>query len=162
MDIKSNNNFKALISTKHSFTGIPWWTPLITGVKMLQDHESKPDYLLPTPTRDNTGLIARPCSYQTALTWLRHILAVQNVTKQTQSDMTLHSLRLWAAEMAWQANIDRDKRKYIGQWAQEATADTYTRDHRSVIVSIWKSITDNITTLHPRHEAPKDPLDEDY
>ena len=46
--------------------------------------------------------------------------------------ITLHSLRLWMAEMAYRAKIPRDRRRYIGQWAQEATSDVYTREHRHV------------------------------
>ena len=44
------------------------------------------------------------------------------------------------AEQAYQAGVPRDLRRYIGRWAHESVADTYTRDHRSVIGKIWDQV----------------------
>jgi hypothetical protein len=49
------------------------------------------------------------------------------------------------ADLAYQHNISRDKRRYIGRWANESTADIYTRDHRTVICQIWTEVTSRIS-----------------
>ena len=163
-----HNNHKPLICPKHSFTGIPWWLPLTEGAPLLAAHESKPDYLLPQPDKAFATLIPRPCQYQTALKWLRHILSTNGSDDETTSAITLHSLRLWAAETAFLANIDRDKRRYIGQWSHESTADVYTRDHRTMITSIWTEMTSKLEQSDysllppPKATAPKDPQDPEY
>ena len=167
MNRNDSRQHKALICPKHSFTGIHWWLPLTTGAPVLAAHESQPDYLLPQPDRHFSALIPRPCQYHTALKWLRHILASNDCDPETTNSITLHSLRLWAAETAYLTNIDRDKRKYIGQWSHEATADIYTRDHRMMITGIWDEMTAKIhsdPTILPSalQLAPKDPLDKDY
>ena len=48
--------------------------------------------------------------------------------------LTLAALRLFMAEWAYRAGIPRFKRKYIGRWADEKTADTYTREHRHCLL----------------------------
>ena len=171
MDRNSPSNHKALIATKYSFTGVHWWLPLTSTAKSLAQHPSQPDYLLPQPDRHFHKLIPRPCQYHTALKWLRHILATNLCETATVASLTLHSLRLWAAEAAFQANVDRERRKYIGQWSQEATADIYTRDHRTVITAVWNELTAKLqaqpdilppnTAEHPA-TAPKNPLDPIY
>ena len=68
------------------------------------------------------------------------------------------------AEMAYQAKIPRDRRRYIGQWSQEATSDVYTREHRQVCTEIWQEVTEKMHELHHvTHpvEKPTD-LDDDY
>ena len=57
--------------------------------------------------------------------------------------MSLHSLRLWAAEMAYRSEVPRDLRKCISHWSQETTADTYTLDHASIVTKTWNNIFDN-------------------
>ena len=162
-----HSNHKPLICPKHSFTGIQWWLPLTEHAPALAAHESSPDYLLPQPDKAFASLIPRPCQYHTALKWLRHILATNGSDDETTTSITLHSLRLWAAETAFLARIDRDKRRYIGQWSQESTADVYTRDHRAMITSIWAEMTAKLDTdptllPAPRTMAPKDPRDPQY
>ena len=55
---------------------------------------------------------------------LRHVLTTQGVPPSLANTLTTHSLRLWAAEMAYQAKVPRDLRRYVGHWAKEEEADT--------------------------------------
>ena len=80
----------------------------------------------------------------------RHILATNGVDGSVVSDMTLHGLRLWAADMAYQAGVPREQRKHIVQWSQEDTADTYTRNNRTVITNIWSTITKQLDATNPK------------
>ena len=93
----------------------------------------------------------------------RHILTVEQVPNEVVSKMTLHGLRLWAAEMAYQTKVPRDLRKYIGHWSQEETADTYTREHASIITKIWAHIFDQYDSADLRPgDRPVDPSHEEY
>ncbi len=160
----STTRHKVLISTKHSFTGKQWWKVLTTVANQFKNKRPHMDYILPQPGSLYQGFLDRPCTYSTALKWLRHILIMAGVPRQIAEAMTLHSLRLWMAEMAYRAKIPRDRRKCIGQWAQEATADVYTRDHRSVYTNIWNEVTSKLADLQtPLLETkPSDPLDDYY
>jgi hypothetical protein len=73
-------------------------------------------------------------------------------------------LRLWAAEMAFATNVPRDLRKYIGQWSQETTADTYTREHGLIITQIWDHIWAGYDQAQDKtRETPQvEPTHQDY
>ena len=117
LDITSVKPKRPLIAIKHSFTGHPWWNILEQVTPNLNDLHAKVnmqcDYMLPTPSSDFTQLIPRPCTYSKALVWLRHILTLGKAPPNDIASTTLHSLRVWAAEYAYQAGITREKRKHI-------------------------------------------------
>ena len=89
---------------------------------------------------------------------MRQLLQNHGCTTSHANELTLHSLRLWMAEMAYQAGLPRELRAHIGQWATEATADTYTRDHRSTTLQIWTAVQTYGVIRKPltRAEAPID------
>ena len=147
--IDNNAKIIPLISPNHSFTGIQWWKNLEDIVKnILEDPQFKnADYLLATPDRTRTRILPQPITYSKALTWLRAILHNQQVNITYINKTTLHSLRLWMAEAAFQQDLPREQRRYIGRWANENTADVYTRDHRVVINRIWKQVTNTLKSL---------------
>ena len=149
-----------LIAPKHSFSGIAWWLVLERHISgMLADPNMRHiDYLLPTPTKDRSGLLPRACSNAQALRWLRLLLSTHGSTFDTTARITLPSLRVWMADLAYQMQIPRDQRRYIGRWASETTADTYTREHRKVICDIWTHVAQNLsatTNLHSHREVPE-------
>ena len=158
-----------LIAPIHSFSGEPWWTTIEATVAAFSVHKQfqAMDYLLPTPTRDRQGFIPRPCSNTHALRWLRTILtnskAAQGAEREDIPKITLPSFRVWMADLAYQANIPRDQRRYIGRWASESTADTYTREHRTVICNIWQQVlrSPDLALTQGGHEVPED-LEADY
>jgi hypothetical protein len=76
--------------------------------------------------------------------------------------MTLHGLRLWTAEMAFQTQVPRDLRRYIGHWSQENTADTYTREHSSIITKTWTHIFEKYDSVKPRDQLSPDLADPMY
>ena len=55
-------------------------------------------------------------------------------------DITMGCLRVYAPNEAMRAGLPRELRRYIGRWAQEETADTYTRDVREVVVKAWRQM----------------------
>jgi hypothetical protein len=114
------------------------------------------DFLYPKFDSTRTRFILTPASYNNVQTMYKHILAVEGVDRGTVEKMTLHGLRLWAAEMAFQTQVPRDLRKYIGHWSQENTADTYTREHSSIITKIWTHIFDKYDTVTPRDQLSPD------
>ena len=160
-----------LIAPKHTFTAATgadtWWDTLERHIKAFNQHPAYKDldYLLPTPTRDRTGFIPRPCSNAQGLRWLRTILTNSNLPfkdREFINKITLPSLRVWMADLAYQSGVDRDKRRYIGRWASESTADTYTREHRKVICEIWKIVTADIGGHKTLHSTPEDLTDSHY
>ena len=157
----STTDHKVLISTKHSFTGKRWWDIFERVNRQFLVHRPHMDYTLPQPTSLYTAFLDRPCTYYAALNWLRHILHKRHVDPEIVKRITLHSLRLWMAEMAYRAKIPRDRRRYIGQWAQEATSDVYTREHRQVCTEIWQEVTDKMHELHHVTQPEEKPTDLD-
>jgi hypothetical protein len=65
------------------------------------------------------------------------------------------------AEMAYLAQVPRDLRQHIGQWAQEATADVYTRNHSQIIMDIWERVLAKPPESHTELR-PADPADKRY
>ena len=142
-------------ATKHSLTGEEWWEPIESTVPRLMEAFPDMDFMYPKTDESKTNLILAPAPYSLVLSMYRHILATEGVPAETVQKMTLHGLRLWAAEMAYTTQVPRDLRKYIGQWSQELTADTYTREHASVIQQIWDQIWKKYDTHH--HKARQQP-----
>jgi hypothetical protein len=145
-NVLDNTRPMPLIAPKHSFSGVSWWIPLERHMQELIKHPAFADcdYLLPTPTPDRSGLLPRPCSNNQALRWLRQLMVNGRYPADKAGKLTLPSFRVWMADLAYQCGISRDKRRYIGRWANEATADIYTRDHRTVICQIWQEVTANM------------------
>jgi hypothetical protein len=154
-----------LIAPNHSFAGIPWWKNLDNIMKdILKDNQFKnSDYLLATPDKTRTKILPQPSTYSKALNWLRAILRQQQVHTTYINQTALHSLRLWMAEAAFQQNLPRELRRYCGRWANENTADVYTRDHRGVIHNIWRQVTSALkTTMEMDNEVPIESSDVHY
>jgi hypothetical protein len=66
-----------LISPLLSFTKLPWWETLKAGcaqILALQPADEVADFMLPTISRDRTGIILRPISPSRSLSWLKHVL----------------------------------------------------------------------------------------
>jgi len=72
------------------------------------------------------------------------------------ADFSWHSPRVFMPEWAFQASITRDRRKYLGRWTQDNTADVYTRDHRSQICAIWDEVTPLSAEIPRDIWAPRD------
>ena len=156
--INDTNRPMPLIAPLHSFSGVQWWTIIQTVVGIFQKDAAfqDMDYLLPVPTRDRSGFCPRPCSNGQALRWLRLLRAKPGRPEADIKRLTLASFRVWMADLAYQANISRDKRRYIGRWASENTADTYTREHRQVICNIWDEVIQKIDTIKGGRSVPED------
>ena len=56
------------------------------------------------------------------------------------SAKTLAGWRVFMPELAFQAGIPREHRRYLGRWQHEAMADNYTREHRTVVTKIWRDV----------------------
>ena len=162
-----------LIAPQWSFSGAPWWTCSMTIFKKISEHPkfANMDFLLPTIGRDGRGLIARPCAYSRALRWLRDVL-FRFSDDQQAATLTWHSMRVFMPDCAFQSGIPRDQRQYLGNWANESTADVYTRDKRNVVCKLWQDVCTRISTsslqegrqarvdlTHADYDGPKENLD---
>ena len=138
-----------LICPKYSFSGKDWWTPLLTTWRKLAATPmfEGMDYLIPTVGKDYDGFIARPASSERALNWLRAAMARQELQKDFWVDLTWHSFRVFMPDCAFQAQICRDQRQYLGNWMAESTADVYAREKRNVVCAIWNKVTSNLDAI---------------
>ncbi|CAE8591772.1 unnamed protein product [Polarella glacialis] len=153
-----------LIAPLHSFTGIPWWETLVKFVRLFagSNNFSNLDYLLPMVTKDRTGFIPRPIANSTGLRWIRTVLTRLGAPEAQVAKLTWPSFRVFFADWAFQARITRDRRRCIGRWASEATADEYTREHRSVVCDIWNEVTPQTDKIRAGYAAPEDLNHKDY
>ncbi|CAE8724902.1 unnamed protein product, partial [Polarella glacialis] len=153
-----------LIAPLHSFTGVPLWETNEKFVKLFSSNNnfSNMDYLLPMVTKVRAGIIPRPMANSTGLRWIRTVLIRLWAPIAQVQKLTWPSFRVFFADWAFQAGVSRDRRRYIGRWASEATADAYTREHRSVVCQIWKEVTPRTDKLRAGHSAPEDLNQRDY
>ena len=65
-----------LLAPTYSFTGRDWWTPLMKTWDKMKDLEKFKDldYIIPTLSKDSTGIIPRPSAADRALRWLKAAL----------------------------------------------------------------------------------------
>lgn len=134
-----------LIAPTYSFTGRDWWTPLQVAWDKMKTlpHFQEADYLIPTISKDYTGLIARPCTADRALRWLKAALHRHGgLPTAAIGSLTWHSFRVFIPDCAYQLGFPRDQRQYLGNWTTESTADIYTREKRNVVERVWKSVAD--------------------
>ena len=82
----------------------------------------------------------RPITSQSLLGHYRKLLVIGGLAQAEAARQTLPGLRVFMADQAYKAGVSRDQRRYIGRWANESMADTYTRDHRRVITNIWTEV----------------------
>ena len=75
---------------------------------------------------------------------------------------TLAGMRVFMPEWAFKAEIPRDLRRYIGRWAQEATSDVYTREHRGIVTRIWHKVIPRRELMENLAEVPLDIRDPHY
>ena len=132
-----------LISPLLSFTKLPWWETLKSGcseIQGLQPADEVADFMLPTISRDRTGIILRPISPSRSLSWLKDSLLQRGVPESEVLPLSWHSFRVFIPDRAFQSNIPREQRRYLGNWNQESTADVYIRSKRQVVCQIWNRI----------------------
>lgn len=143
--MKLGNNTKKpspLVAAKCSLTGFNWWDPLIKIHADLKKKWGKDiDYMLPKVQKDLSSFIMEPAPNQHALTILQNVMARHNLPAQDITKISLHSFRVWLPDLAYQSDVPRDQRAYLGRWAVEQTADRYVRDHRHAVLSIWDTVT---------------------
>jgi hypothetical protein len=139
-DLLTKTRPMPLIAPKISFTGIEWWVTLTEFLKTIQKLMGHRDYIMPAPTADRKGFRKEPLKSGTALTWYRRVLVQGGLTATEAKKQTMSGWRVFMPELAYQAGISRDRRRYLGRWLNEDMADHYTREHRTVILDIWKEV----------------------
>ena len=145
-----------LISPLLSFAKVQWWDTLKSGcleIQSLQAADEVADYLLPTISRDRTGIILRPISPSRSLSWLKFALLERGVQESEVLPLSWHSFRVFIPDRAFQNNIPREQRRYLGNWNQESTADVYIRSKRQVVCQIWNRIMISPETGEENREA---------
>ena len=124
--------------------GYKWWTALVevTNSRLKCEVSKDDDFMLPQPGKHRLKFCPRPCPNSQALRWCRTLLA-QSAVKLPQSTImlvTLAAFRVFMPNLAFQMQVSRERRRYLGRWASEETADTYTREHRNVVFGIWREV----------------------
>ena len=159
-----------LLAPTYSFTGRDWWTPLMRTWDKMKDLDKFKDldYIIPTLSKDSTGIIPRPSAADRALRWLKAALH-RNWSTVSSPDilhkLTWHSFRVFVPDCAYQLGFPRDQRQYLGNWTTETTADIYTRDKRNVVEKVWKAVGDKMGILkldNPQAERRIDLNHEDW
>ena len=159
-----------LLAPTYSFTGRDWWTPLMRTWDKMKDLEKFKDldFIIPTLSKDSTGIIPRPSAADRALRWLNAALH-RNWSTVSSPDilhkLTWHSFRVFVPDCAYQLGFPRDQRQYLGNWTTETTADIYTRDKRNVVEKVWKAVGDKMGILkldNPQAERRIDLNHEDW
>ena len=156
---KGATNLTRFVATKHSRANLNWWEAAEATCTKFNEVHPDMDFMYPRLNPEKTSYVLQPASHSQVQTMYRHILATQGVTTPVANSMSLHGLRVWAAEMAYQAQVPRDLRRYIGHWSQEKTADTYTREHARIVTQIWGHIFENYDRAsgNAREDVPEDP-----
>ena len=151
-------------------TGRDWWTPLMRTWDKMKDLEKFKDldFIIPTLSKDSTGIIPRPSAADRALRWLKAALH-RNWSTVSSPDilhkLTWRSFRVFVPDCAYQLGFPRDQRQYLGNWTTETTADIYARDKRHVVEKVWKAVGDKMGILkldNPQAERRIDLNHEDW
>ncbi len=64
-------------------------------------------------------------------------------------------------DLAYRAGVNKDRRRCLGRWAFDNTADVYTREHRTVISDIWAEVLEKLPHLDDQQDLVPDSEDED-
>ncbi|CAE6949120.1 GIP [Symbiodinium sp. CCMP2592] len=144
-EVGDNDRPQPLIAPLVSFSRVEWWGPMIAFSKRRNRLATKgleDDYLLPVPDRDRLDFTRAPCDNSRALRWLRALLSMKGavIAEEEVKMMTLSSFRVFMPNLAFQMGVPREQRRYLGRWQGDSMADVYTREHRSVVLSIWKEV----------------------
>ena len=130
-----------------------WWTPFeeFTRLRNLEKSSVDDDFLLPAPTAGRERFSPKPCGNDQALKWLRTLLAESNMVTATEvQGATLAGFRVFLPNLAHALGISKERRQWLGKWAEPDMADTYTRQHRNVVLGIMREVmekTSNDPTL---------------
>ena len=155
-----------LIAPKLTLSGVDWWTDWIETLNSLYSLErfQDMDYLVPTLSKDFQGVIPRPGSSDRSLRWLKEALIRQGVAQELVQPLSWHSFRVFIPDCAYQLEIPRTQRQYLGNWQTESTADIYTRKKRTVVVDIWGKVLSGLRdiNLEPGKEVREDLSHEDW
>ena len=115
-------------STKHTIASAKWWLAPQEACQALINEFPEIDFMYPQLESTKTKLLLQPANYQHAERMFRHILVTEGVDVASASNMSLHSLRLWAAEMAFCSEVPRNLKKYVGRhMAAQLLVDAHAR-----------------------------------
>jgi len=92
-----------LLAPTYSFTGKDWWTPLMQAWDKMKELEKFKgvDYMIPTLSKDSTGVIARPSAADRALrNW-------GTSDPSLLANLTWHSFRVFVPDCAYQLGFPR-------------------------------------------------------
>eukprot|EP00971_Amphidinium_carterae_P341191 6479873-Amphidinium_carterae.1 len=161
---RARSQILPLICPLVSFSKHKWWTTYMLELGRLRELLPERDFLLPTPSLAFESFQAAPCGRTQALKWLRSLLQEGGLSSAEVGTITLPSLRVFAADLAYAAGISRDSRRYLGRWAEAQTADVYTRDHRTVVSNIWSEMlrSQGIVQSYTPRTVSEDLQSQDY
>ena len=119
------------------------WVPVaVEYLKFFREHEAfaDMDYMFPALTKDLKAFIPRPCSDSMALRVIHESLQKAGVPKDQALEMSFHGWRALINEWGFQKLIPKSTRVFLGNWGSEEMTDTYTRQKRKAVMSIWQQV----------------------
>ena len=113
------------------------------------------DFLMPAVHKNGQVYLRCPVTSAEMTKRLRTALMAGGMRRERAQKHSLYAARLYMPNRAYQANIARDRRRELGTWSKEETADVYTRDRQEVIRHIWDEVEDG--GFHPAQKsAPRE------
>jgi len=84
---------------------------------------------------------------------LRDCLVIGGSSRADAEVLTLHSLRLFAPNLAYKLGVGPTDRKALGRWQRPETADIYQRETRACVERVWDKIHEACAREHKSDEA---------
>ena len=166
-DLMDNRRAMPMIAPKITFAGEAWWEVFEEGMQIMVKKLGHRDWIIPAPTPNRRGVKGTPLRNGQAITWYRKILTYGGLPEEEAKKQTLSGWRVFMPELAFQAGIPRDQRRYLGRWQHENMADQYTREHRNVILDIWSEVCrrrdhGDLSTVAMGQQVPCNLTDDHY
>ena len=105
------------------------------------------DWICPHIPASGRALTLKPGGNRALLGHLRRILSHRITKNAILSEITLPSLRVFMADLAQQAGIEKERRQALGKWESEDEPDVYARTFRTQIIAVWKDTLAKIGEL---------------
>ena len=131
---------RPVIAQGYWLSGIDWLTPFLQALGALQLPAGR-DWFLPEPVwPSRTSFLQRPCSHSAAQSWYRMLLSEIGTPTEKCLLLTLHGLRSVLDSWAAERGIGADRRKFLGCWATEDSADHYVKSSASIISKVVNDV----------------------
>ena len=128
-----------ICAPKRSFTGHRWWETFVVRYARLRGLPGfmDRDYLLPSLSRGRKAFLPVPMPRSQAQRLLSEFFIQGGVPQEVAAKLTLHCLRLFAPNLAFETGLPIDDRQPLGRWLDERSANIYQRSIQTRVESCW-------------------------